>query len=250
MAFLETEELTVSVRTKTEGTVLLRNISLQVNSGEVTALIGESGAGKTLLAKTISGLLDPERFVIRGRMSLKGKPVADWNSPRAWRGRTILYAPQNAAASLDPVMRIGKQIRETSVVSEREVRRILQRLGFDDPERIMRAYPFELSGGENQRCLFALVLAMNPELLILDEPTAELDARVQLEMMALLEGFQKDLGLTLLILTHNLFLVRKMADWIYVIRNGTILEHGDRESVLNAPVHPYTREIIGLTLDG
>ena len=250
MAFLETEDLTVSVRTKAEGIDLLHNISLHVNAGEVTALIGESGAGKTLLAKTISGLLDPERFVIQGRMSLKGIPIVDWNSPHARRGRTILYAPQNAAASLDPIMRIGKQIQETRVVSENELRRILQRLGFDEPERIMRSYPFELSGGENQRCLFALVLAMKPELLILDEPTAELDARVQLEMMALLDQFQNELGLTLLILTHNPFLVRKMADRIYVIRNGMILEHGDRESVLYAPVHPYTREIVGLTLDG
>jgi ABC-type glutathione transport system ATPase component len=248
--FIETEHLTVFVRGASGENALLRDVAFTVNSRQVTALIGESGAGKTLLAKTISGLLDPGIFDIRGLIRLKGKPVVEWTRLKELRGRTILYAPQNAAASLNPVMKIGKQLLEAAVIPGEEVCQILRRLGLADADRVMRAYPFELSGGENERCLIAMALALRPELLILDEPTAELDAHVQEEMMDLLDDFQKDLDLTLLIITHNLFLVRKMADRIYIIRDGSIVEHGGRETILHAPVHPYTREIVFRALNG
>jgi ABC-type glutathione transport system ATPase component len=247
---LETEHLTVSVSREAGDNVLLRDVAFAVNSRKVTALIGESGAGKTMLAKTISGLLDPGIFDIRGHIRWKGKSVVEGARLRELCGRTILYVPQNAAASLNPVMKIGKQLLEAAVIPRREVCEILRRLGLDDADRVMRAYPFELSGGENERCLIAMALALKPELLILDEPTAELDSRVQGEMMDLLDEFQKALDLTLLIITHNLFLVRKMADRIYIIRDGSIVEHGDREAILNAPVHPYTREIVFRALNG
>lgn len=247
---LETEHLTVSVRGEAEENVLLRDVTFAVNSSQVTALIGESGAGKTILAKTISGLLDPGGFSISGHIRLKGNLISEKTRLEELRGRTILYAPQNAAASLDPVMKIGKQLSEAAVISGVEICKILHRLGLDDADRIMRSYPFELSGGENERCLIAMALALKPELLILDEPTAELDGHVQVEMMGLLDDFQKDLDLTLLIITHNLFLVRKMADRIYIIRDGSIVEYGDRDTILHAPVHPYTREIVFRALNG
>lgn len=241
---LEIEHLTVSVRGEAGDNVLLRDVTFAVNSRQVSALIGESGAGKTILAKTVSGLLDPGSFDIRGRIRWKGKSIVEKTRLKELRGRTILYAPQNAAASLDPVMKIGKQLLESAVIPDWEVREILRRLGIDDADRVMQSYPFELSGGENERCLIAMALALKPELLILDEPTAELDAHVQAELMDLLNDFQKDLGLTLLIITHNLFLVRKMADRICIIRDGSIVEYGDREKILHAPIHPYAREIV------
>ena len=247
---LETEHLTVSVHGEAGDSTLLRDVTFALNFRQVTALIGESGAGKTILAKTISGLLDSGNFDIRGNIRLKGKPVVGRTQWKELRGRTILYAPQNAAASLNPAMKIGKQLLEAAVIPSEEVCQILRRLGLDDSDRVMRSYPFELSGGENERCLIAMALALKPELLILDEPTAELDSHVQVEMMDLLYDFQKDLALTLLIITHNLFLVRKLADRISIIRDGSIVEHGDRETILNAPVHPYTREIVFRALNG
>jgi len=222
---------------------ILRGINLKIPSNQVTVLLGESGAGKTILARAFSGLLPEGFFVSRGRI-LFGRQVM--SGPGSWtrvRGRKIFYAPQNAAASLNPVLTIGRQIRETSRIGANELADMLYRLQFADPERILRSYPFTLSGGENQRCLLAMALAGRAELLILDEPTAELDVAAQEEFVQVLQAQQRAYSLTVLLISHHLGFIKDIAQNLCVMFRGELVEAGVPETVLRSPVHAYTRDI-------
>jgi ABC-type dipeptide/oligopeptide/nickel transport system ATPase component len=196
-----------------------------------------------MLARACSGLLPDGLFVSRGRIAYRGEPLA---TPASWsgiRGRKMFYSPQNAAASLDPVQTIGRQIAETCRLGREQLEDMLAGLGFTDPRRILAAYPFMLSGGENQRCLLAMALAGRCELLILDEPTAELDPEAQEDVIRVLQARQKSSGLALLLISHQLDLIRDFAEKIYVICDGAIVDSGTFASMLTAPGHPYSRTI-------
>ncbi len=223
--------------------MVLRAVDFKIRTGRVTVLLGESGAGKTMLARAFCGLL-PEGFhACRGRITYRGKPLT---APASWkelRGRKIFYSPQNAAASLNPVLTIGRQITETARINQAQLRDVLAALRFADPQHILDAYPFMLSGGENQRCLMAMALAGGSELLILDEPTAELDPGTQEDFIELLQACQRRLGLTVLLISHQLDLIRDIATDLYVLCAGAIVDSGTFADVMAAPVHPYTREI-------
>jgi peptide/nickel transport system ATP-binding protein len=222
---------------------VLRAVNLEIVAGQVTVLLGESGAGKTMLARAFSGLL-PEGFsVSRGSIAYRGKRMV---APASWsgiRGRGIFYAPQNAAASLNPVLTIGRQIRETSRINEKQLLELFAGMQFSEPQRILDSYPFMLSGGESQRCLLAMSLAGRSELLILDEPTAELDATAQDEFIRILQTFQRQYSLAVLLISHQLDLIKDIAHNLYVMCAGTIVDSGTLADVLRAPGHPYTREI-------
>jgi ABC-type glutathione transport system ATPase component len=221
----------------------LRAVNFKITAGQVTVLLGESGAGKTMLARTFCGLL-PEGFAVsRGLITYRGKRLT---APASWlgiRGDKIFYSPQNAAASLNPVLTIGRQIREYSRISEEQLLEMLVNMQFSDPRRILHSYPFMLSGGENQRCLLAMALAGRAELLILDEPTAELDAAAQDEFIRVLQTYQRRYALTILLISHHLDLVKDIAQNLYVMYAGAIVDSGRPADVLAAPGHPYTREI-------
>jgi ABC-type glutathione transport system ATPase component len=222
---------------------VLRAVNLEVVAGQVTILLGESGAGKTMLARAFCGLL-PEGFSVRrGSIAYRDKRMV---APAAWsgiRGRGIFYAPQNAAASLNPVLTIGRQIREYSRISGEQLQEMLFGMQFADPQRILDSYPFMLSGGENQRCLLAMALSGRAELLILDEPTAELDAAAQKEFFRILQAHQRRYSLAILLISHQLDLVTEFARNLYVMCAGTIVDAGTPADVFAAPCHPYTREI-------
>jgi len=222
---------------------LLRGIDLELPAGKVTVLLGESGAGKTLLARALSGLLPAGFRVGRGRILLRGRPL---DTARDWagvRGQEIFYAPQNAAASFNPVQTIGRQIRECSRIPDSELDELLARLQFADPGRVLRAYPFALSGGENQRCLLALALACGAGVLILDEPTAEIDAVAHDEFVKVLCDFQRRRSLTVLLVSHHLGFIRRVADRLCILSNGELVAAGTPAEVLGCPGHPYAREI-------
>jgi len=230
-------------KTSAGSSPLLRGIDLQVPAGRVTVLLGESGAGKTLLARALSGLLPQGLRVARGRVFFRGRDMA---SPAAWanvRGREIFYAPQNAAASFNPVLTIGRQIRESSRLDEGELAELLARLQFAEPARIMRSYPFALSGGENQRCLLALALACGAEVLILDEPTSEIDAVSHDEFVTVLLEHQRRRGLTVLLVSHHLGFIGRVADKLCIMSAGEMVAAGAPPDVLALPRHPYAREI-------
>ena len=222
---------------------LLRGIDLHVPAGRVTVLLGASGAGKTLLARALSGLLPPEVRVGRGRVLLRNREMA---CPADWagiRGRAVFYAPQNAAASFNPVLTIGRQIRECSRIGSGELEGLLARLQFADPGRVLRSYPFALSGGENQRCLLALALACGAGTLILDEPTSEIDAAAHDEFVSGLLDHQRRRGLTVLLISHHLAFVGRIADRLGILCDGKMVAAGEPLGVLASPVHPYAREI-------
>jgi len=229
---------------------LLRGVDLQVAAGRVTVLLGESGAGKTLLARALSGLLPPELRIGRGRVFFRGREMA---SPAAWagvRGRELFYAPQNAAASFNPVLTIGRQIRECSCLDECELEELLARLQFAEPARVMRSYPFALSGGENQRCLLALALASGADVLILDEPTSEIDAAAHDEFVTVLLEHQRRRGLTVLLLSHHLGFIGRAADRLCIMSAGEMVAAGDPADILAASRHPYAREIAAYMQEG
>jgi len=222
---------------------LLRGIDMEIPAGRVTVLLGESGAGKTVLARALSGLLPAELRVSRGRVLFHGRPLA---AARDWadvRGREIFYAPQNAAASFNPVLTIGRQIRESSSIGNDELEELLARLQFAEPGRVLRAYPFALSGGENQRCLLALALACGAGVLILDEPTSEIDAGAHDEFVKVLLECQRRRSLTILLISHHLGFIGKVADQLCILSGGEVVAAGEPQDVLASCGHPYAREI-------
>lgn len=243
MVLLQAKNLWVEGLSHGRQQPVLRAINFKIMANQVTVLLGESGAGKTMLAKAFSGLLPEGFFVSRGFIAYRGKRLA---APAAWsgiRGCRIFYSPQNAAASLNPVLTIGRQIREYSRISKDQLLEILVGMRFPDPQRILQSYPFMLSGGESQRCLLAMALAGRAEFLILDEPTAELDAEAQEEFIRVLQAYQRRYALAVLLISHHLDLIKDIAKNLYVMCAGEIVDSGTPAEVFRAPGHPYTREI-------
>jgi len=243
MVLLETRDLWVENRDPDPKQAVLRGVDLKISSGQITVLLGESGAGKTMLAKAFSGLLPAGFFVGRGSIVYAGKCVSTAAAWAELRGRKIFYSPQNAAASLNPVMTIGRQIDEYSRIAESQLLEMMSALHFVQPRRILASYPFMLSGGENQRCLLAMALAGRPELLILDEPTAELDSEAQADFLRVLLDYQSRYALTVLLISHHLNLIKECAQNLCILCAGTIAAAGTPATVLAASDHPYARAI-------
>jgi ABC-type glutathione transport system ATPase component len=247
MLLLKTENLVVETLGPRAGkpVCLLRNINIEIQENKITCLMGESGSGKTMFARTISALLPERVFMTTGTIYYRDQPMG-YDGLKRMRGSHIFYAPQNAAACLNPALKIKRQILETSNIPYIQLMEILENLNFPagEAERILGAYPFQLSGGENQRCLLAVAITRNPRLLILDEPTASLDYQLQGRFMELIENVRRRYGLTLLLITHNLSIARNTADYIYIILKGEIVDEGTPEDLFSCPAHDYTREII------
>ena len=222
---------------------ILENINIQIKKNNITSLIGESGAGKTIFAKTLAALLPPHIVMTKGTIFYENQPVT-YNSLKKMRGSHIFYTPQNAPASLNPVIKIKTQIKETSKLEHRQLIKLLNDLGIQGPDRILNSYPFELSGGENQRCLLAMAIAQKPRLLILDEPTASLDQSLQESFMQLIKTIQQQYFLTILLITHNVSIAGNVSDFIYIILKGKIIEQGPPRELFSNPTHEYTKEII------
>jgi ABC-type dipeptide/oligopeptide/nickel transport system ATPase component len=232
----------LTVGPKNSSISILNNIDLEIRSKKVTVLLGESGAGKTILCKTLSGLI-PDGLLIRsGDFRACGRRVSHrWIQKN--RGSFVFYAPQNASASLNPVRKIRNQLREVNNGSSDSLFGILQKLGFRDCRRILNSYPFELSGGENQRCLLAMAIILSPRLLIMDEPVTSLDVFLQYEFLRLVKDICRQHSMTVLLVTHNLELARDWSDYLYVMYRGEVVESGDFAEVMQRPAHFYTRKL-------
>ncbi|MEU6544296.1 ABC transporter ATP-binding protein [Streptomyces sp. NPDC046859] len=223
-------------------------VELDIGAGEIVALVGESGCGKTTLARALLGLVRPTR----GRVVFDGKEVRpDARALKAYRRRVQLVL-QDPTGSLNPRHTVyeavaeGLRIHKHTGDERTAVAEALSRAGLRPPERFFLRYPHELSGGQRQRVVIAGALVLAPELLVADEPVASLDASVRGEILALLLRLRTDLGLSALVVTHDLGLAWNIADRVAVMYLGRIVETGDVEQVLTAPRHPYTRALLSV----
>jgi oligopeptide transport system ATP-binding protein len=237
----------------------VRDVSLDVKAGETVAIVGESGSGKSQLMMAVMGLLAANGRA-RGAADYRGVNLlalsaADLNRIR---GRRITMIFQEPMTSLDPLYRVGDQVMEPirhhrglgSAAARARALELLKLVRIPDPERRLRSYPHELSGGQRQRVMIAMALANHPDLLIADEPTTALDVTIQAEILALLADLQHKVGMGLIFITHDLGIVRRIADRVYVMRSGEVVEHGDVERVFHRPRHPYTVALLAAEPQG
>ena len=253
-ALLEVRDLTVSFTVEGQSRRVLDQVSFAVPRGKTVGLVGESGSGKTMTALSVLRLLPSSASIEGGAILLGGEDLLGLGERemRAARGGRVGLVFQEPATALDPVYTVGAQVAEAirlhGRVSRGEARRRavewLRRVGLPEPERRMDSYPHELSGGMRQRVMIAIALAPGPSLLIADEPTSALDMTTQAQILDLLEGLRGDLGMSMLLIAHDLALVAAVADEIVVLYAGQVVEQGPAREVLGAPVHPYTRALL------
>ncbi|MBN3522597.1 nickel ABC transporter ATP-binding protein NikE [Paenibacillus apiarius] len=233
---------------------VLKQLSFALSRGKVTALIGESGSGKSMTAQALLGLLPPEAHVRSGAILFEGEDIRMWPERRLqlYRGGQVGIVFQDTFGTFDPLYRVGSHFQELYAVharlSKSEAKeRALQLLGemqFPDPDRVYRAYPHELSGGMRQRVQLALAIAPNPQLLIADEPTTALDMSVQADILRLITRWNRRTGASVLFITHDLGVVDEIADEVLVMQQGEIVESGSKQDIMTNPAHPHTANLI------
>ena len=247
---LSVQDLKVQFKTETGYIYAVNDISFDLYPAETLTIVGESGAGKTVSMLALLGLIDPPGEINSGKVLFEGSDLLQLN-PDDWqrvRGKKIALIQQDALAALNPVLTVGLQVSEALTVheelSKREARErtieLLARVGISTPERQIERYPHQLSGGMRQRVTIAIALAAQPQILIADEPTTALDVTVQAEIIDLLLGLQKQLGMALIWITHDLGVVARVAQRVLVMYAGMIMEESRVLELFNAPRHPYT----------
>ena len=229
-------------------------VSLKINAGETLGIVGESGSGKSTLALTILRLLPPAGRIVSGRMLFEGEDLLRKSDleMRRIRGKRIAMILQDPMASLNPLFSIGDQVGEPIRVHEGATRRsawsraieLLKSVRIPAPETRVSQFPHEMSGGMRQRIVGAIAISCGPRLLIADEPTTSLDLTIQAQYLNLLRDLQREHGLALIFITHNLGIVAKMCDQLAVMYAGRVVESGPVSRIFNAPAHPYTRALL------
>ncbi|WP_420856619.1 microcin C ABC transporter ATP-binding protein YejF [Vibrio pelagius] len=252
---LTIENLSVGFGRKNAIEQVTHNVSLSINKGETLALVGESGSGKSVTANSVLKLLPKgSSHYLTGRVNFAGTDILSCSERelRGIRGGRIGMIFQEPMVSLNPLHKVGKQLVETLAI-HRGMRtnkaqalavEWLSKVGIRYPEQKINAYPHELSGGERQRVMIAMALINEPELLIADEPTTALDVSVQAQILDLLKDLQQELGMAMLFITHDLSIVRKIADRVAVMKDGELVEEGECASLFTTPKHPYTKKLI------
>ena len=252
---IEVRDLSVRFAGAEPGVYAARNISFDIKKGETVALVGESGSGKTVSALSILRLLPyPSASHPSGEIIFEGKDLLRMKESeiRRVRGNRISIIFQEPMTSLNPLHTVEKQVSEvlkihhgmSNTAARRRTLELLMKVGIRDPESRLGAYPHQLSGGQRQRVMIAMALANEPDLLIADEPTTALDVTIQAQILDLLKDLQRELGMALLLITHDLGIVRKMADRTCVMKDGEIVERGPAEEIFAAPKHLYTKRLI------
>ena len=253
MALLDIKNLQLDFLSNDVRLRAVDGISLTIEAGETVCLVGESGCGKTVTALSIGRLVPtPPAKYVGGEIFLNGRDVLKM-PPRelqSIRGRVVSYVFQEPSASLNPVIRIGKQIKESlklhrpGQATDEEVIRLLKLVRIPAPESRIRNYPFEMSGGMQQRVMIAMALASEPKLLVADEPTTALDVTIQAQILELLLDLKQRLGMSILLITHNLGIVGDIADRVAVMYAGQIVELAPARELLRRPLHPYTKALM------
>jgi microcin C transport system ATP-binding protein len=252
---LEVTDLSVGFRQGSRDTLAVDRVSFEIKKGETVALVGESGSGKSVTALSVLKLLPyPSAHHPSGSIRFKGQELLNLpeDKIRHVRGNDITIIFQEPMTSLNPLHTIEKQIGEilllhqglTGETARARTLELLTQVGIPEAETRLGSYPHQLSGGQRQRVMIAMALANEPDLLIADEPTTALDVTVQAQILTLLKELQKRLGMAMLFITHDLGIVRRLADTVCVMKEGKIVERGPVEQVFSAPEHPYTRALL------
>ena len=252
---LSAKDIVVRFNLRGQELTAIRGASLNVYQGETVAIVGESGSGKSVFTKTFIGMLDQNGRVEAGQLLFHGEDMVRYDSEAQWlkvRGKKIAMVFQDPMTSLNPVRVVGEQIAEVIMwhfqKSHEEARQetidLLRRVGIDEPERRYRQYPGEFSGGMRQRVVIAAAIACRPEILICDEPTTALDVTVQAQVLNLIKELQREMGMSVVFITHDLGVVANVADWVAVMYAGKIIEYGEAEEVFHQAQHPYTQALL------
>ncbi len=255
---LVVEGLTVAAQSNGRGEVL-SEVSFEVGQGEIVALVGGSGSGKTTIGMSVMRLLPSGLSIVTGRVLFQGQDLAASSQAqmRALRGGGIAMVFQDPLASLNPVFTIGAQIREVirqhrpvrgAVEERRRILALLTGVGIDEAERVMRSYPHQLSGGMRQRAMIAQALAGEPRLMIADEPTSSVDVTLQAKILELFRQIRRERGVAMLVITHDLGLVRALADRVVVLHEGRVVEQGPVAQVIDHPRQGYTQQLLRASL--
>lgn len=251
---LEVENLEVGFKgDKTDRTVV-DNVCFHVDAGEVVCLVGESGCGKSVTALSVMGLLGRKGHVKAGSIRFGGRELLKLSLKEldTIRGNRLSMIFQDPLSSLDPVIRVGKQITESILVhvnpdkkaAEKRAKELLFKVGLTDTAAIMGKYPHQLSGGQRQRVMIAMALACGPDMLIADEPTTALDVTIQAQIMELLLSLRNEMNMGILLITHDMGVVAQMADRVFVMYAGQIVEQAPVLELFDHPAHPYTRALL------
>mgnify|MGYP000831886280 CR=1 FL=1 len=251
---LEVEGLTTVFDSDYGRTVSVDHVNFHVDKGEVVCIVGESGCGKSVTSLSIMGLLGRGGTVTEGSVVFEDKNLLTMTEKELdkIRGDRLTMIFQDPLTSLDPVFTVGNQlmesIRKHMRLSKEEARKraeqILGKVGMPDPCAVMKKYPHTLSGGMRQRVMIAMALCCNPGLLIADEPTTALDVTIQAQILELLEQLKEEMGLSILFISHDMRVVYQLCDRVMIMKDGTIVESGDVDTVYFSPQHEYTKELL------
>jgi len=251
---LEVRDLCTYLSTPRGTAKAVDGVSFVLDSGKTRAIVGESGCGKSMTALSIMQLLpEPVGFVDSGQVLLEGKDLLNltWSEMRVHRGRDLAMIFQEPMTSLNPVFTVGNQVVESIVAhggskaeGQRRALDLLGRVGLEEPAHVLHQYPHQLSGGMRQRVMIAIALANRPKVLIADEPTTALDVTVQAQILSLVREIQQEMGMAVLLITHDLGVVAEMADDVSVMYAGQVVEDAPVRSIFHHPQHPYTRDLL------
>ena len=255
MALLEVKNLTISFHHEEEDAYeVVKDVSFNLEKGEVLGIVGESGSGKTLTALSVAGLLPYPKAFHSKESSIRFNKEELIGNPdiRKFRGKNIGFVFQEPMSSLNPLHTVGWQIAETLIVNQKLNKKLafqrtldlLKMTGISQPEERIKAYPHELSGGQRQRVMIAMAIANNPDILIADEPTTALDVTIAAEIIELLLNLKKDLGMSIIFISHDLGVVHQIADRVLVMKNGKIVEQGSNKDIFERPKDSYTKSLI------
>lgn len=253
MNVLELNDLCITYQNSKEA---VNHISFAVPEGKIVAIVGESGSGKSTVIRAAIDLLPPGGEITNGTLLFCGEDIRELSKEqvRKKRGKEMVMIFQDAGSYLNPRRRIGTQYLETLEahlsISKSEMKKLaadmLSRLKLPDSERIMKSYPFQLSGGMRQRVAIAMAMSMHPKLLLADEPTSALDVTIQAQVVQEMLNMRDELGTAIVIVTHNMGVASRMADYIAVMQHGNLMEFGTRDQVIETPQNEYTRRLLSV----
>ena len=234
---------------------ILKKINLELDGGEKVALVGESGSGKSVTTKLILGLLNQKNVYKNGKIIFNNRDILNLsqNEFKKIRGNNISIIFQDPMAALNPVFKIKTQFHEVNLNYSNKISKkdsyirscnALEKVSIRDPERVMESYPFQLSGGLAQRVVITMAMINKPELLLADEPSTALDVTVQNQALDLMDDLTRQTNTAVLLITHNMGVVRKFAEKVYVIYRGVIVEEGTKKQIFDNPGHPYTNALL------